>query len=253
MAEKEKGHSVAEGIAVGGHAGKAIIVGPGKDQISKRLNEGADELEFYKGFAKMDWKGGERFFPKYFGTFENEDGLYMTLENLMAGLGDNTCVMDVKMGTQTYAPNAPAEKIAHQSANDAKTTTPLLGQRLTGYKVYDPATKKTEKVGKEITFTVKTRADLIVHFAKFWGGHKAVIASTLPWLRDLLQWFSEKPTARLYSSSILFCYDPADPKKPVSMRLIDFAHVFPITDGGKDEGYVHGLKEMIKMFEDLSK
>lgn len=26
-----------------------------------------------------------RFFPKFFGTFENEDGFYMTLENLMWG------------------------------------------------------------------------------------------------------------------------------------------------------------------------
>lgn len=70
------------------------------------------------------------------------------------------------MGTQTYAPDAKPEKIAHQSANDAKTTTPELGnyikqyilllnycsiyegQRLTGYKTYDKNTGQSDKTGK---------------------------------------------------------------------------------------------------------
>lgn len=81
-----KSHSVAEGIAVGGHSGKAIVLGPGPGQISKRLNEGADELEFYRTFAKQDWKGGEQYFPKYFGTFEDDGATYMTMENLLEGL-----------------------------------------------------------------------------------------------------------------------------------------------------------------------
>jgi len=33
--------------------------------------------------------------------------------------------------------------------------------------------------------------------------------------------------------------------------MIDFAHVFPITDSGKDDGYVHGLREMISMFKEV--
>ena len=89
----------------------AFLTGPGKDQISKRANEGGAEVDFYKGFSKMDWKGGEKFFPKFFGTFENEDGFYMIMEDLMAGKGAHCCVLDVKMGTQTYAPDAAPEKV----------------------------------------------------------------------------------------------------------------------------------------------
>lgn len=34
--------------------------------------------------------------------------------------------------------------------------------------------------------------------------------------------------------------------------MIDFAHVFPIEDGGKDDGYIFGLKHMIELFGELS-
>jgi len=258
MAEKkETGHSVAEGIAVGGHAGKAIIAGPGKDQISKRVNEGGAEVEFYKGFSKVDWKGGEKFFPKFFGTFENEDGYYMILEDLMAGKGDHCCVLDIKMGTQTYAPDAKPDKIAHQGANDAKTTTPTLGQRITGYKTYNAVTGASVKTGKEITFTVNTRDKLVEHVKIFFdngkGVRKDLVKACVPWLRDLQTWFETKPTARLYSSSVLFCYDGASDKVNIGLRLIDFAHVFPIKDNGKDDGYILGLGKMIEIFEEISK
>jgi len=250
-------HSVAEGIAVGGHSGKAIIPGPGKDQISKRSNEGGAEVEFYKTFSKMDWKGGEKFFPKFHGTFQNEDGFYMIMEDLMAGKGEHCCVLDVKMGTKTYGPDADADKVAHQSANDAKTTTPSLGQRLTGYKTYNRVTGKSEKTGKEITFKVNTREELVRHFRIFFdNGHgvrKDLLNQAVPWLRELQTWFKTKPTARFYSSSVLFTYDGAKDGGSLGLRLIDFAHVFPIKDGGVDDGYVFGIEKMIEMFEEILK
>jgi len=254
MAE-HKAHSVAEGIAVGGHSGKAIIPGPGKDQISKRVNEGGAEVDFYKGFSKMDWKGGEKFFPKFFGTFTNEDGYYMIMEDLMAGKGEHCCVLDVKMGTRTYGPDATPDKVAHQSANDAKTTTPLLGQRLTGYKSYNRVNGTSDKTGKEITFKVNTREELLRHYKIFFdNGHgvrKDLVAQAIPWLKELKVWFETKPTARMFSSSVLFTYDGAKDGGQLGLRLIDFAHVFPITDGGKDDGYIFGIQKMIEIFEEM--
>lgn len=67
------------------HALFSEYLGPGENQISKRSNEDGAEVDFYLGFSKVNWKGGEKFFPKFFGTFTNEDGFYMTMEDLMAG------------------------------------------------------------------------------------------------------------------------------------------------------------------------
>lgn len=52
----------------------------------KRVNEGAGEEEFYKNFKNVDWKGGEKFFPEFFGFEDNEDGHYMVMENLLYGM-----------------------------------------------------------------------------------------------------------------------------------------------------------------------
>lgn len=57
---------------------------------------------------------------------------------------------------------------------------------------------------------------------------------------------------RFYSSSLLFVYEGllcipiiyklGNPNVPFksTVKMIDFAHVFPITDGGTDEGYYKG-------------
>jgi hypothetical protein len=221
------------------------------------VNEGGAEVDFYKGFSKVDWKGGEKYFPKFFGTFTNEDGFYMIMEDLMAGMGEHCCVLDVKMGTKTYGPDAAPDKVAHQSANDAKTTTPVLGQRLTGYKSYNRVANTSEKTGKEVTFTVNTRELLTTHFGKFFnngaGLRKDLLNQAVPWLKELLNWFRTKPTARFFSSSVLFTYDGAVDGGKLGMRLIDFAHVFPITDGGVDDGYVFGIEKMIDIFEGMLK
>ena len=159
------------------------------------------------------------------------------------------------MGTQTYGPDATPDKVAHQSANDAKTTTPLLGQRLTGYKTYDRKTGNSEKTGKEITFTVNTRDLLVKHYRIFFdnglGLRKDLLKQAVPWLKELKVWFETQPTARIYSSSVLFTYDGAKDGGSLGIRLIDFAHVFPITDGGRDEGYIFGIGKMIEIFEEL--
>jgi hypothetical protein len=38
----------------------------------------------------------------------------------------------------------------------------------------------------------------------------------------------------------------------VDVRMIDFAHVHQINDGGCDEGYIFGLKNLIQHFEALA-
>jgi hypothetical protein len=59
---------------------------------------------------------------------------------------------------------------------------------------------------------------------------------------------------RFYSSSLLFVCDGIEEKEKqpqISLRMIDFAHVFPIKDGGKDDCYLIGLRNLIKIMQNL--
>lgn len=48
--------------------------------------------------------------------------------------------------------------------------------------------------------------------------------------------------------SEFFLADPTTPFK-ADVRMIDFAHVFPINDNGIDDGYVKGLQSIVKSFK----
>jgi len=82
---------------------------------------------------------------------------------------------------------------------------------------------------------------------------KDVIKAFLPKLKQVEQWFKSQKHLRFYSSSLLFIYEGSstEPVK-VDVRMIDFAHVHEIHDGGKDDGYITGLTNLIKAFEQLA-
>jgi len=46
---------------------------------------------------------------------------------------------------------------------------------------------------------------------------------------------------RMYGSSLLLVYDGAEEEPDILVKMIDFAHVFEIKDGGIDDGYLHGV------------
>jgi len=102
---------------------------------------------------------------------------------------------------------------------------------------------------------VNTREELLRHFKIFFdnglGVRKDLVNQAIPWLKELKAWFETKPTARMFSSSVLFTFDGAKDGGQLGIRLIDFAHVFPITDGGKDDGYIFGIQKMIEIFEEM--
>jgi hypothetical protein len=82
---------------------------------------------------------------------------------------------------------------------------------------------------------------------------KHIVEAFLKQLRVISEWMDNQSDFRFYSSSLLFLYEGehngGDPKAIV--KMIDFAHVHPITDGGKDEGYIIGLKNTIRILESL--
>jgi hypothetical protein len=84
----------------------------------------------------------------------------------------------------------------------------------------------------------------------------------------LKEWMEKQTSFRFYSSSLLFVYDGmrksfrlaiiwfstyqlGDDKSPfrADVRMIDFAHVHEIVDGGIDEGYLKGLTNLLNFFK----
>lgn len=89
----------------------------------------------------------------------------------------------------------------------------------------------------------------------FYDGVKVrtdVIEFLIGKIKCLLEWWEEGGDFSLISSSLLIIYD-AKVKKDVKadIRMIDFAHFHEIEDSEKDEGYIVGLKSLIKIFKEI--
>jgi len=85
---------------------------------------------------------------------------------------------------------------------------------------------------------------------------KPLVSAFVKRLLELQEWMQNQTDHRFYSSSLLFLCDGIVEKKneepQVDIRMIDFAHVFPIKDGGKDESYISGLTNLIKFMRSLA-
>jgi len=175
------------------------------------------------------------------------------MEDLTFGKA-NCCTLDIKMGTQTYGPDASEQKKRDMGSKDVESTTKELGQRITGYKTWKGEAGFL-KVGKDVSKKI-TKYEYSDHLKIFFdngkGIRKDIVKHYLVLLRELLEWQKEQTEFMLISSSILFCYDASNPEANGDMKMIDFAHVYDLRDGVHDDGFIFGLKLLIKYFEEIS-
>ncbi len=311
---------------VGGHDG---VLTDGK-YILKPCNgaRGAAELAFYRRvFAGAGAGAGAaaslpppaRFMPAFFGAVTRlADGRWVDADDAEAGgasavgsvrylvLEDATagyaapCVLDLKMGVQTWGEDAPAAKIAAERAKWPLMET--VGFRFTGMRVWRPAGAGAGGGGSGAggagggggaSSAAAAAGSWVAHgraygyaldeetipraFAEFLGGGGAgggrIRAGALPPLlarvREVEAWFAAQNAFRFYGSSLLFVYEgggaedgdgegaggdagagagaaPSRRPRRADVRMIDFAHVWPITDGpaGRDDGYATGLRNV---------
>jgi len=235
-----------------GHAGSMLK--QGKDRLMKPVskNEAIFYETFYKKFPKL-----QQYCPRFYGTEQKEDKMYAVLEDLTAQF-KKPCIMDIKIGTSSVGEDASEEKKASMKAKDDATTTTTLGIRLSGFRVYQP--KKGEYVLKDKSFGKKVKDNtmtdsLAVFFNNGEKVRKHVVEAFLAKVKEVQQWMESQKDLRFYSSSLLFLYegdetDTANPK--VDLRMIDFAHVHPIKDGGRDEGYVTGVKNLVRVLGEVA-
>jgi len=234
----------------GGHAG-AFLKG-GEGQIMKRV--GNNEFVFYSKILGAH-PSCKPHLPSFHGTQEKDGNKYVVIEDLTQYY-QKPCILDVKIGTTSVGEDATPEKREAMEKKDRGTTTASLGIRITAMKVYQTKSgdfKSYDKAwGKNVT-----EQTIVQSLQTFLDNgeeiRKDLIDGFLEILRKVQAFFEGQRELRFYSSSLLFLYDGKKPEKNprVDIRMIDFAHVHEIKDGGRDDGYIFGLKNLIAQLEKI--
>jgi len=196
--------------------------------------------------------------PKFYGVHETENGnQYLVLEDLCSFF-ESPAIADLKMGIVMTGEDSTPEKARREAAKSDGTTTTSMGFRFSGIWVpqLDGSIKQLDKA-----WGYSHKANNIVeNFKEYFMNGERVRQELLPLfiekIRPILEWFENSGTHRFYGSSVLMIYEANENsrfKDHVDVRIIDFPHAYPIRDGGRDEGYVLGLKSIIKVLEELSK
>ncbi|KAI6674582.1 hypothetical protein NL676_002488 [Syzygium grande] len=267
---------------VAGHRADCGMLGPLVDDSGRFYKplqsdqRGATEVAFYESFSSNTEIPGHirEFFPVFHGTqiIEASDGSgpqpHLVLEDLVAGRV-NPSVMDIKMGSRTWYPEASEKYIQKCLEKDRDSTSVSLGFRISGLKVYQNSEAGFWQPDKKVVYSfnadgvrsalrkfvssnlsVGSNADPDCSYASTVYGHSGGI---LAQLLQLKQWFEVQTNHHFYSCSILFFYDResaldgcADPK----VKLVDFAHVVD-GRGVIDHNFLGGLCSLIKFIRDI--
>ena len=236
---------------VGGHGG---LFSDGK-VVRKPLlpgKRGQRELRFYQEFRDVM---PPHFLPKFYGVAEDLKGSrFIRLEDLTAGF-KKPCILDVKIGQRGWGDDAKPKKINVELKNNPLQA--LVGFRLSGMKVErldGSRVRKDRYYGKKLKLGELPEA-LRLYLDNGKAVRRDLIPAFLKRLKDMERWFATQQQFRFYGTSLLFIYegDPSaeDPNR-VDVRMIDFAHVWPIADSGVDEGYLYGLQSLIQHWEYLN-
>lgn len=224
-------------------------------------SRGDREMQFYDETLKAIPEFA-KFAPKYFGMesiefpheTHDQKHKFIVMEDLTAHYDTNTlCVGDIKLGVVTYDAQASEKKRNYEIEKATATTTVTLGFRVCGLKVFEEGKglKKHDKdFGKKLNeHTIQAGIE------SFFPNHHIrplVIPLFIAKLKELLAWFETNMEYSFIGTSLLLMYDgkyrdgETEPMR-VDVKVIDFAHIDKV--GKKDDGYIFGLKNLIKTLE----
>lgn len=214
---------------IGGHIhgankeGKAILglLKHENGDILKPLRPGIKkdvrELSFYENLYNGNCQDPKimelkNFVPTFKGTWighvNGEDIVYMCLGDLTKRF-IKPCSMDVKIGAQTYDPEASTDKI--RCENKKYPAGHILGFRIVGMKFFSEPAQKYFVIDR--TFGRKQTPESILDglHLYFNKGYQcfvwAVLAAFLHRLKTIDEWFCTQRKLAFYSSSLLFIYE----------------------------------------------
>jgi 1D-myo-inositol-tetrakisphosphate 5-kinase/inositol-polyphosphate multikinase len=191
---------------------------------------------------------------------EGFDDCYLILENVTKKFTE-PCIIDVKMGTQSYEPEAKEDK--RQREIKKYPSQAKFGLRIVGMRIYNPLHEESCENGfvffpKHFGRSLLTSWKLKDAFKTFFssrstGVDKEVICNVLSQLRAIEQWFVKNDSICFCASSLLIAFEGGDDSverenKPI-VKMIDFARVRKQTGG--DLGYLLGLKTLIELFTEI--
>lgn len=237
---------------------------------------GLREAEFYKSFSSNVRvpHSIRKFFPNYFGTriLQASDGSgdcsHLVLEDLTARYA-HPSIIDVKIGSRTWYPQAKEEYFQKCFQKDKDTSTLTLGFRISGLQIYEGQESGYWKPDRKMAMKYKAD-DVRMVLKKFvssnqsselhknpdcafassvYGGPSGILAQLL----ELKSWFEEQDFYHFYSCSILMFYDREllvkNGEPGPAIKLIDFAHVLE-GNGVIDHNFLGGLCSLIKFISD---
>lgn len=268
---------------VAGHQASNGVIGPLIDDSGNFFKplqndeRGTKEEAFYKSFALNTEipKQIRKIFPIYHGTqlIEASDGSglfpHLVLEDIVSS-HPNPSLMDIKIGSRTWHPQASEDYILKCSKKDRETTGICLGFRISGLQIHGSEESGVWKPDRKYLrkFTVD---DVRLVLRKFvssnptedsgkepdcsfastvYGGSTGILAQLL----ELKAWFEEQTIYHFYSSSVLMVYEKDSILKGMSsgatVKLVDFAHVFE-GNGVIDHNFLGGLCSLIKFISEI--
>ncbi|XP_071711211.1 inositol polyphosphate multikinase beta-like [Rutidosis leptorrhynchoides] len=237
---------------------------------------GSEEVKFYESFSSNTNVPDiiRKFFPIYHGTkvmkaSTGTEHPHIILQDL-ASSRVNPSIMDIKIGSRTWAPEASEAYIVKCLKKDRESTSVPLGFRLSGLRVYTNDESGFYKPDRDIVRKADPN-DVRVFLRKFvssnpsaemdadvdcllacsvYGGTNGILAQLL----ELKAWFENQTVYHFYACSLLFMYEKGLVSKGGSsnaeVKLIDFAHV---TEGNGviDHNFLGGLCSLIKFISDI--
>ncbi|KAL8500839.1 hypothetical protein ACS0TY_020431 [Phlomoides rotata] len=267
-------HQVAGHQAGGGRLGP-LIDDSGRFYKPLQGDErGSNEVSFYTSFSSNTKVPQHitKFFPKFYGTqlVEASDGSGMQPHLVLQDLTFrrvNPSVMDIKIGSRTWAPQSPEDYINKCLKKDRESSSLPLGFRLSGMQIFEnielvfwkPEKRYVQSLSAdEVRLLLKkfvsskvldTKPDCA--FASLvYGGSTGIFSQLL----ELKAWFEDQTFYHFYSCSILMMFEKdlaLNGKCPrAEIKLVDFAHVFE-GKGIIDHNFLGGLCSLIKFVSEI--
>ena len=235
--------------------------------------KGEREANFYAAIKKSNAPVDtaiRKYIPDFFGVDSIRGaknlamiGDYLILQDITEGFSLPN-IMDVKIGAQTYGPDASESKKAQEDSKYVGTKGPL-GYSVTGMIVHalneqGSATKYDKNFGKNL----KTENVLLIP-ATFFDVKNRFVTELIEIMVDqmsaMFETFDQQRSYKMYASSLLLAYDAAAVKKYVQgtidrdelckwiiVRVIDFAHVFD-AEGERDDNFLVGFENLLNLFK----
>ncbi|KVH98071.1 inositol polyphosphate multikinase alpha-like [Cynara cardunculus var. scolymus] len=266
---------------VAGHHASNGTLGPLVDDSGRFYKplqgdeRGSAEVTFYKQFSTNTEIPDRirRFFPVFYGTqvMKASDGFehpHIMLQDL-ASSRSNPTIMDIKIGSRTFGPEASDDYIEKCLKRDRETTTLRLGFRISGLQVYVSEELGFYKPSRDLVLK-SSIDDVKLLFRRFvssnssgsdpdyalaskvYGGPNGILAQLL----ELKTWFEDQTIYHFCACSLLFMFEKTMASKGetsnAQVKLIDFAHV---TEGRGviDHNFLGGLCSLIKFISEVLK